>query len=163
MDSSSCPLCLDKNTSPIQFSGCNHTICTGCILKLIFYNHLKHFENGDSIDLTCSLCNQGTASFTLDQITSLSGKTPILNKLFCSRHSLPAHSYCENCKTFLCNSCVANHNENKLNHSFSKNFNETPNGNSAKMTLPFKYKTYEQYSEILNAAFANLEKNALIH
>ena len=163
MDSSSCPLCLEKNTSPLQFTGCSHKICTGCILKLIFYNHLKHFETDDSIDITCSLCNQGTVSLTLDQIASLSSKATILNKLFCSLHGLPAHSYCENCKSFLCNSCVSNHNENKMNHSFSKNFNETPNGNSAKMTLPFKYKTFEQYSESLNAAFANFEKKAKDH
>ena len=50
---SSCPLCLQAISSPIVFSDCDHKCCFGCVIKIVFYNHLKLFEMGDTIEIDC--------------------------------------------------------------------------------------------------------------
>ena len=116
---SSCQLCLQGMSNPISFQNCNHKCCSPCMIKMIFYNHLKLFEAGNTININCMLCDKGNISFSLDEINSLLKKGNQGIKEFCVRHGLPAHSFCEKCKKFVCNSCISIHEENKLNHTIS--------------------------------------------
>ena len=154
---SSCQLCLQGMSNPISFQNCNHKCCSPCMIKMIFYNHLKLFEAGNTININCMLCDKGNISFSLDEINSLLKKGNQGIKEFCVRHGLPAHSFCEKCKKFVCNSCISIHEENKLNHTIKNNYKENINTNKQPQ-LPFKYKTFDQYSEALNTAFTNLDK-----
>lgn len=163
-----CIYCKLPLSSSLSYEKCNHKSCTSCILSIIFHNHLDAFQNKDSIELTCQICNEGKLSLSIAQLISMleQDSSPLLKlDFFCVEHSIPTNGFCEQCNRFICNFCAEQHNGHKMNKEISmtyKNdnfsFRSVSTETDSKMKLPFKYHSFSQFKEHLTKSFGNFEK-----
>ena len=98
------------NYKVLEKLSCNHFLCQKCLTKAILKKHLMQIPDKDSITIHCK-CKNGSSDLSLLKIHDFL-KIKAENEIIkCQRHSSKAQKFCKECKLFLCEKCLTNHNE----------------------------------------------------
>ena len=89
---------------------CYHFICQKCLTKSILKKHLMEIPDKDSLTIHCK-CKNGSSDLSLTKIYDFLKIKPEISIIKCKRHSNKALKFCKECKIFLCEKCLVNHNE----------------------------------------------------
>ena len=105
----SCFACK-SNYKELQKLSCNHFLCQKCLAKTILKKHLLEIPDKDSITIHCK-CKNGSSDLSISKIHDFLKIKPESAVIKCKRHSSKALKFCKECKIFLCEKCLTNHNE----------------------------------------------------
>ena len=123
---------------------CNHFICKKCLSKTILKRHLMEIPDKDSLSIHCK-CKNGSSDLTLIKIHDfLKIKTEIA-AIKCKRHSSKAQKFCKECKIFLCEKCLTNHNELFSQHSLEETNKQQKAITESNITCKKHIKEYTDY------------------
>ena len=130
----SCYKCKRSYKDLMKLS-CNHNYCQRCICKSLLKKHLMEIPDKDSISFVCK-CKRAT-DLTLSKIHEFLKKKSEQAIIKCQKHGETATKQCKECNIFLCDKCLASHNDLFTNHNLSdalkkSNLSSVPNEDKCK-------------------------------
>ena len=114
----SCYSCKTNYKELLKLS-CNHFLCQKCLLKTILKKHLMEIPDKDSLNIHCK-CKAGSSDLSLIKIHDFLKLKNEISFIKCQRHSSKAQKFCKECKIFLCDKCLTNHNELFTQHALEE-------------------------------------------
>ena len=125
---------------------CNHFICQKCLSKTILKKHLMSIPDKDTLTIHCK-CKSGSTDLTIIKIHDFLKIKPEVTILKCKRHSSKAQKFCKECKIFLCEKCLENHNELFSQHSLEEAVKQQKILTEANITCKKHIKEYTEYDK----------------
>ena len=104
-----CYSCKSNYKDLLKLS-CSHYLCQKCLTKKILKKHLMEIPDKDSLIIHCK-CKNGSSDLSLLKIHDFLKLKPEISIIKCKRHSSKALKFCKECKIYLCEKCLTNHNE----------------------------------------------------
>ena len=111
-----CFKCKKNYKETIKLS-CGHSLCQKCLCKTLLKKHLMEIPDKDSISFICK-CKRPT-ELNLSKIFEFLKKKGEQVIIKCQKHSEKATKQCKECNIFLCEKCLASHNDLFNNHNLS--------------------------------------------
>ena len=139
----SCFTCKSTYKDLLKLS-CNHFICQKCLSKTILKKHLMEIPDKDTLTIHCK-CKNGSCDLSLIKIHDFLKKKPEITMIKCKSHSAKAQKFCKECKIFLCEKCLTNHNELFSQHLLEEAIKQQKIMTESNITCKKHIKEYTEY------------------
>ena len=116
MSNKDCFKCKKNYKETLRLS-CGHNLCQKCLCKTLLKKHLMEIPDKDTISFVCK-CKKPT-ELNLGKINDFLKKKGEQIIIKCQKHFEKATKQCKECNIFLCEKCLASHNDLFNNHNLS--------------------------------------------
>lgn len=152
-----CFVCKEV-VSPLFNFSCGHKMCTQCLIRIIFINHIQDFEIPGAKVIKCPCGTEnGMVTLEMNHIFNLF-KTKTINdtkkqkKNVCQLHDkAPKEYYCKECGVIVCKLCSEVKDNEHFEHRIEKILDYAKKIKYYLDKIQMKYKSYKDFSD-------NLEK-----